>query len=196
MPVPRQVLIPGWRIPTRVGFSTAWSHGANRRATRYNRAVRSAIVLAWMVLIAGCGNPARRGPDGPTGNKTGGGTGTGSGTTAGSGTNSLVARDVGCPAPTCAFHAGAAAYFTCTSSGAGSCFHFGPPCSPADACMYDPADRTYKQCAKSSEGTCAQWGAACAPASKCMFDPKDGYHRHCDDASAGTCKKLGGLCAP
>jgi hypothetical protein len=191
-----------------VGFSTGSAAGAgltppraNRLATRYNRAVRSAVVLALILLAglaAGCGNPARKGPDGPTGrgSGTGTGTGTGSGTAAGSGTNPLVARDVGCPSPTCTFHPGAAGYFTCTSSGSGSCFHYGPPCTPADACMYDPADRTYKQCTKPTEGRCETWGAACAPANKCMFDPKDGYHRQCDDASAGTCKKFSGLCAP
>lgn len=193
MPVPRQVGIPWSQFPTRVGFST----GA--RTTRYNRAVRHAVVLASILLVgqlAGCGNPARKGPAGPTGGGAGAGTKTGSGAGTGSGASTLVARDVGCPAPTCAFHAGGSGYFVCTSSGSGSCFHFGPPCTPPDACMYDPADRTHKQCTKPSEGKCEAWGAACAPASKCMIDPKDGYHRRCDDASGGTCKKYGALCAP
>lgn len=108
----------------------------------------------------------------------------------------VVLPNIGCPTPTCAFHAGAGAYFTCLAGGAGTCFHFGPACTPADGCMFDPQDRTYKQCARSSEGTCQQWGAACAPGSKCMFDVADGLHHACDDAAGGTCKHYGGLCAP
>ncbi len=166
---------------------------ANRLATRYNRIVRHAVVLAVIFLVS-CGNPARTGPTGPTGGGTVTDKKPGPGT--GSTGNPLVATDVGCPAPTCAFHANAAGYFVCMSGGAGSCFHYGPPCTPADSCMYDPSDRTYKQCSKPSEGKCEAWGAACAPATKCMVDPKDGYHRRCDDASGGTCKKFSALCAP
>jgi hypothetical protein len=107
-----------------------------------------------------------------------------------------VVPDIGCLATTCAFHAGAAAYFTCLSGGAGACFHFGAPCTPADRCMYDPGDRTYKQCAAPVEGTCSRWGGACAPAAACMFDPTDGLHHHCDEVTGGTCKHYGELCAP
>jgi len=173
----------------RVGFS------ATSRATRYNACVRHAVVLA-LILLVGCGTPARKGPEGPTGRGSGSGAQAGSGASSGSGSTPIAVRDVGCPAPSCAYHAGTATYFTCTSSGSGACVHFGPPCRPADACMYDATSRTYKQCATSSEGTCAQWGQACSPASKCMFDPKDGYHRQCDEVSAGTCKRFGALCAP
>ncbi len=108
----------------------------------------------------------------------------------------VVIKDLGCPAPTCVYHAGGAAYFNCLAGGAGMCFHFGAPCAPADSCMYDPADRAYKQCAKPVEGTCAQFGAGCAPASKCMFDPADGLHHHCDAAPGGKCTAYGALCAP
>jgi hypothetical protein len=110
--------------------------------------------------------------------------------------HAAVVPDIGCLATTCAFHAGAAAYFTCLSGGAGVCFHFGAPCAPADGCMFDPGDRTYKQCATPVEGTCRSWGAACAPRSGCMFDPADGLHHHCDDVAGGTCKRYGALCAP
>ena len=120
-----------------------------------------------------------------------------SGATAGSAATAPVpVADVGCPTPTCVFHAGAAAYFTCLAGGAGACFHFGGPCTPADSCMYDPAARTYKQCSKPVEGQCTQWGAACAPASACMFDPADGLHHHCDQATGGACARYGALCAP
>lgn len=103
---------------------------------------------------------------------------------------------VGCPTPTCAFHAGAGAYFTCLSGSAGACFHFGPACAPSDLCMYDPGDRTYKKCAQASEGACTQWGAPCAPASKCMFNPSDGLNHQCDEITGGGCKRYGALCAP
>lgn len=103
---------------------------------------------------------------------------------------------VGCPTPSCAFHAGAGAYFTCLAGGAGACFHFGAACAPADGCMYDPAARAYKQCARAIEGTCAAWGAACAPGARCMFNPADGLHHHCDDVSGGSCRRYGALCAP
>ena len=109
---------------------------------------------------------------------------------------SISVPAIGCLAPTCAFHAGAGAYFTCLAGGAGTCFHFGAACAPADACMYDPGDRQYKTCAKPSEGVCTQWGAACAPVSKCMFDPADGLHHQCDDVAGGACKRFGALCAP
>ena len=108
----------------------------------------------------------------------------------------VAARDVPCPAPSCAYHAATAAYFTCLAGGAGACFHFGSRCTPTDACMYDATDRTYKQCTNASEGTCRTWAAACEPTSKCMFDPIDGLHHHCDDAGGGACKHWGALCAP
>jgi hypothetical protein len=105
-------------------------------------------------------------------------------------------RDIGCLKPTCVFHAGVAAYFTCQAGGAGTCFHFGASCTPENACMYDPTSASYKLCTKPNEGACAAWGGACAPASKCMFDKSDGLHRTCDSLDGGTCKKFGALCAP
>jgi hypothetical protein len=108
----------------------------------------------------------------------------------------VVLPAVGCPSPTCAFHAGGGGYFTCLAGGAGACFHFGSPCAPQDHCMYDPADAQYKQCAQPGEGTCAGWGPACAPTSKCMFNPADGLSHQCDEVSGGGCKRYGALCAP
>lgn len=104
--------------------------------------------------------------------------------------------EVGCLAPSCVFHAGGAAYFTCLAGGAGACFHFGGPCTPPDSCMYDPSSHDYKQCARPVEGTCAQWGGACAPKTACMFDPASGLHHHCDQIAGGTCKQYGALCSP
>jgi len=104
--------------------------------------------------------------------------------------------DVGCPMPTCVYHVGGGAYFTCLAGGAGACFHFGGPCTPADSCMYDPTDHHYKTCATASEGVCAKWAASCTPAHACMFDPVDGLQHHCDSVSDGTCQRFGALCAP
>ena len=42
----------------------------------------------------------------------------------------VVIKDLGCPAPTCVYHAGGAAYFNCLAGGAGMCFHFGPTVGP------------------------------------------------------------------
>ena len=199
------------------------SRAANERPSRYNSAVRHVaainlrspfgtaarptfVGLAITVLLMACGHPATTGtstagkptrgtkivPTGGGGNvKPAGGAGTGSGAAA-----VANAPGLGCPVPSCAFHAGFGTYFTCTSGGGGACFHYGPACTPADACMFDPGDRTYKQCSKASEGTCQAWGAACAPTTKCMFSPQDGYHHHCDDVSGGTCKRYGAFCAP
>lgn len=111
--------------------------------------------------------------------------------------SAAIVPDVGCPSPSCAYHANAAGYFTCLSGGDGVCFHFGAPCTPADRCMFDAGGKAYKQCAKIVEGQCVEWAAqACAPASACMFDPDDGLHHHCDEVAGGGCKKYGGLCAP
>lgn len=131
--------------------------------------------------------------------KHGGGTGSGaqvthgSGIGAGSGSGAKVASttpsavpEIGCLTPTCAYHAGAGSYFTCLAGGAGTCFHFGGPCTPPDKCMYDTSSRTYKQCANSVEGACQQWGTACTPANGCMYSPADGMHHD----------KSGALCAP
>jgi hypothetical protein len=159
---------------------------------RYSRAVRQLLVLA---LVA-CGHPAdvkHATPGGGTIHAVGQGSGSAAGSAA---TPPVAVADVGCPAPSCAYHAGAAAYFTCLAGGAGACFHFGAPCAPADGCMFDAADRTYKSCANPVEGQCRQWGAACAPASGCMFDPADGLHHHCDRITGGTCAQYGALCAP
>jgi hypothetical protein len=166
-------------------------------AARYNRAVRPVIVIV-AALVAGCGHPADpQQPVPPSSSSTrafatpthvaGGGSGA---------TQVVVLPAVGCPSPTCALHAGTGSYFTCLSSGAGACFHFGPSCAPPDACMYDPVDRSYKQCARASEGACQQWGAPCAPATRCMFNPADGAHHRCEDVAGGACKRYGALCAP
>jgi hypothetical protein len=153
------------------------------------------VVIA--VLLAACSHP----PEPKAANRP---PGKGSGAPvpiAGGGSNvgqDPVAEphDVPCSAPTCAFHAGAAAYFTCLAGGAGACFHFGARCAPSDGCMFDPGDRKYKHCNDAVEGVCRTWAAACEPASKCMFNPADGLHHHCDDASGGTCTRWGALCAP
>ena len=183
--------------------ATPISPEAERGSPRYNRGVRALLVreLLLAVVLVACGGSATPAPTGPTGAKVTpaptGGKVRASATAGGRGTSGPIAiKDIGCPSPTCVFHAGAGAYYTCTSSGSGMCFHFGPPCTPPASCMYDPADRTYKQCAKPVEGSCQQWGAACAPANKCMFDARDGYHRQCEDVSGGACKRFGALCAP
>lgn len=103
---------------------------------------------------------------------------------------------IGCPQPSCVYHAGANGYFTCFASGNGVCFHYGAPCTPADGCMVDAAERKYKQCANVEEGMCSQWGATCSPRSACMFRFEDSLHRHCDEMANGTCKHYGELCAP
>ncbi|HEX4452655.1 MAG TPA: hypothetical protein VH143_17380 [Kofleriaceae bacterium] len=111
--------------------------------------------------------------------------------------SAAIVPEVGCPNPTCAFHAGAGSYFTCLSGGAGICFHFGAPCAPADGCMFDPQTGSYHTCAKAVEGACAQWtGNACMPANACLFDAADGLHHHCDQVTGGACAKYGALCAP
>lgn len=162
---------------------------------------RAALVIALLVLAA-CGpRPQPQSGGGKVTGGTGGtgATGGGTGGTAppvGTPTGTGVARDIGCLAPTCAFHAGTGTYFTCQSGGAGTCFHFGAACTPEGACMYDPAARSYKQCQRAVEGTCEAWGAACAPANKCMFDARDNLHRTCEAVSGGTCTRFGALCAP
>lgn len=125
--------------------------------------------------------------------RSGSGTGSGSARVAGTGSGSAhpagtpaVIPDVGCLVTSCAYHAGANAYLTCLSGGAGVCFHFGGPCNPPDSCMFDAASKAYKQCASPVEGSCQQWGAACTPAKGCMYTPTDGLHRD----------KSGALCAP
>jgi hypothetical protein len=190
---------------------------AKRRTPRYNSAVRHALtfVVAAVVTI-GCGTPpdpkrpagAGSADTGSAGTTAKGGTakggtakggtakgGTGGGSAAG-GQPDPTPKDVACLVPTCVYHAGTNAYFSCLASGAGTCFHFGPACTPNAACMYDASSRGYKLCAKASEGACAAWGAACAPTSKCMFNPTDSLHHTCEDVSGGTCKRYGALCAP
>ena len=160
---------------------------------RYNRGVRS---LIFIVVLAGCGNPpATKRPTNPGGAGVTPVANAGGVKPTSAGGPSTV-RDIGCLKPTCVFHAGAAAYFTCQSGGAGTCFHFGSSCTPESACMYDPAAKSYKLCTKPVEGACTAWGGACAPASKCMFDAADGLHHTCDSVDGGTCKKFGALCAP
>ncbi len=186
--------------------SRAETTTALRRPSRYNLAVRQAIVL---LVLLGCGTSASQPPakhvtpptpvahgNTPNPHPTPNGNGNGNGNGSAAPPVAVAVPDIGCPSPTCAFHAGAGAYFTCLAGGAGACFHFGAPCAPSDACMYDPNEHSYKACQKSIEGTCAKWGTPCTPASKCMFDPQDGLHHTCDDASPGSCKKYGALCAP
>lgn len=150
-----------------------------------------------MIALVACGHPDVKhatppgGPNGASHPTAGSGAGHGSAALA-----PIAVTDVGCLTPTCAYHAGAAAYFTCLAGGAGACFHFGGPCTPKDSCMYDPSDRTYKTCARPVEGQCQQWGGACAPATGCMFDPQDGLHHHCEQVTGGTCARYGALCAP
>lgn len=151
-------------------------------------------LVVFSVLVAACGGhtPAPN-PDHGTlvANR-------GSNVAAGSAAvGAAIVPEVGCPSPTCAYHAGTATYFTCLSGGAGVCFHFGAPCAPADGCMFDPQQRSYRTCTKPVEGTCAEWSAtACAPPTACMFDPDDALHHHCDDIAGGTCRNYGALCAP
>jgi hypothetical protein len=161
----------------------------------YIHAVLRTVLLIAVVVACGPKSTDVKQPGGGGGGGTRVGTGSGSQATTGT-TPVGSAPDVGCLAPTCAYHAGGNGYFTCLASGAGVCFHFGGPCTPKDTCMYDAAARTYKQCAKVVEGTCAQWGNACAPASACMFSPTDNLHHTCDEVSGGTCKRYGALCAP
>jgi hypothetical protein len=147
------------------------------------------------ILITACGSSAPV-PNPPPHNATTA-AGSASAPVAMASGSAAIVPEVGCPNPTCAFHAGAGSYFTCLSGGAGICFHFGGPCAPADGCMFDPQSHGYRTCAKPVEGACAQWSnAACAPANACMFDPDDGLHHHCDQVSGGTCAKYGVLCAP
>ncbi len=165
------------------------------QSTRYIPAVLRPLAL--LIALAACGPK-------PTDVKSGGSGGGGHVAGAGSGSAKPAVGpvgtvpDVGCLQPSCAYHAGANAYFTCLAGGAGACFHFGGPCTPKDSCMYDATDRTYKQCTRAVEGSCQQWGAACAPANACMFSPTDRLHHTCDevDASHGSCKRYGALCAP
>lgn len=174
-------------------------------AARYNCAVRHALMFAVAAaVIIGCGSP----PDpkhpsgaGSIGRSSAGGGGTAQGGGGGGGTAAGEAsdpkpKDIACLVPSCVYHAGANAYFACQSGGAGTCFHYGPACTPAAACMYDAASRSYKQCTKVNEGACGAWGAACAPESRCMFNPADSLHHTCEDTSGGTCKRYGALCAP
>jgi hypothetical protein len=158
------------------------------------------VAVAILGLIAACPGPGTRsvtpggGTSGGSGRPGGGGSGTGAGT--GQPTPGVIATS--CPSPGCVFHGGiiGGAYFTCLSSGAGSCFHFGARCAPADGCMYDAGSGTYRECAAPVEGTCPQYGAACQPASACAWNPSDGLHHTCEAWSGGTCTRWGATCAP
>ena len=157
------------------------------------------VIVIVAALIAGCGPPAdpKRPAPPPVRSTKAIAQTTPVATGSAAGSNApVVLPAVGCPAPTCAFHAGAGGYFTCLAGGAGMCFHFGSPCAPQDGCMYDPGDRAYKQCTRSSEGACLAWGAACAPATRCMFNPADGLSHQCDEVAGGGCKRYGALCTP
>ncbi|HEU0032462.1 MAG TPA: hypothetical protein VFQ53_17640 [Kofleriaceae bacterium] len=161
------------------------------------RHVWTAVVA--IVFATACGTPPEvKRPD-DTGANGGARVGNTTGNPAkpgGTGGGVVALKDIGCPSPSCAFHPNAGAYFTCLSGGAGTCFHFGPACTPDGACMYDPKARSYKQCTKPVEGQCFAWAGACAPASKCMIDPTDNLYKTCDDVSGGTCRKFAALCAP
>jgi hypothetical protein len=157
-------------------------------------AIVNAVQRYWLmavVIAAACSGGSKE-------IKHGGGTGSGGQTTQGNGPTGTgsggnvvgvtpaVVPDVGCLVTSCAYHAGAGAYFTCLAGGAGTCFHFGGPCTPPDKCMYDAKDRSYKQCGNAVEGVCQQWGAPCTPANGCMYSAADGMHHD----------KSGALCAP
>ena len=161
-------------------------------SARYIHAVPRFLVV--LIALTACGPKPTDVKTGGSGAKPAGG-GSGSASNTGAGPVGNV-PDVGCLTPSCAYHAGGNAYFTCLSGGAGVCFHFGSPCTPKDSCMYDAKERTYKQCARAVEGTCQQWGAACAPQSACMFSAQDGLHHKCDEIAGGGCKRYGTLCAP
>jgi hypothetical protein len=157
------------------------------------------LIVTIAALVVGCGHPADPKHAGSPPARPTKISGTGQPAPSGSGAGGdpvSVVPDIGCPAPTCVFHAGAGAYFTCLAGGAGTCFHFGATCAPADLCMYDPAGRSYKQCARAGEGVCMKWGAACVPPGKCMFTPADGLHHRCEEVADGGCKRYGALCAP
>lgn len=151
------------------------------------------IVLVISLLALACGTPPKPVP--PDGKGTGV---AGGGPVAGGQkpTPPGAMKDIGCHVASCAYHPGTGAYFTCQSGGAGTCFHFGAPCTPDAACMFDAQSKSYKTCTGPVEGTCTAWGAACAPASKCMFDPGDRLHKKCDDVAGGACNRYGALCAP
>lgn len=160
------------------------------------------MIVTIAALVVGCGHPADPRYAGPSPARPTKITGTTKPSPSGNGAGGnaaapvVVVPDIGCLVPTCVFHAGAGAYFTCLAGGAGTCFHFGASCAPPDLCMYDPADRAYKQCARASEGVCMKWGAACVPPGKCMFTPSDGLHHRCDEVADAGCKRYGALCAP
>jgi len=168
--------------------------------------VRTSLALI-LLALAGCSGGGQHGGTGP-GAGTGAGPGTGTGATVPvrkPGTPMLPPEGIACAPLGCVYHAGAAAYFTCTNprgggtaagGGAGTCFHYGATCAPADGCMFDPADGRYKTCTKPVEGTCATWGAACTPPNKCLFNAKDGLHHACDAVSDGRCTAWGALCDP
>jgi hypothetical protein len=98
---------------------------------------RSALLLSCVLVIAtacGGGGAGGAGKGGTTagGGKGRPGVGTGTGTGAGSqsdavagGGSGLAVGGAPCPTPGCVYHPGAAAYFTCLSGGAGTCFHQG-----------------------------------------------------------------------
>src|SRR5205085_2900909 len=105
-----------------------------RGSTRYIHAVYRFVIF---VALLACGgkSPEVKPKGGRTTVHAKPGSGSGSGSAA---VAIAVAPDIGCLQTSCAFHAGASAYFTCLAGGAGACFHFGGPCAPADHCMYDP----------------------------------------------------------
>lgn len=161
-----------------------------RPGSRYHGGVQSWVAL--LAIASACGGSAairttHRGASAPA-SQPGADAGVAAGTTS--------RPEVGCLQPSCAYHAGSNAYFTCLAGGNGTCLHYGAPCTPAGNCMVDAADRTYKQCVKPDSGTCLEWGPLCTPPSACMFRFEDGMYRHCDEPEAGTCKRYGALCAP
>lgn len=109
----------------------------------------------------------------------------------------LVSADgIACAQPRCIYHVGADAYHACLAAGAGTCFHFGPACTPGGSCMFDKASATYRACSKVDEGRCLAFGAPCEPEGKCYFNPDDLRHHACDNPSAGKCLAYGAPCEP
>jgi hypothetical protein len=152
-------------------------------------------ILALGTLLAAC-SAAASPPKGPAATARPGPGGSRPCGASPAGTPLLPVEGVACAALGCVYHAGARAYFACTSAAAGTCFHFGGPCTPVEACQFDPGDGRYKQCDAVVEGACTRWGAACAPASGCLYDPRDGLHHRCEQVTDGKCARRGALCTP
>ena len=169
------------------------------------------FIVAIIALAFGC--PASRsqtGPDHPgshsgqkidqseTGN-TGAAPSGNPGRQPGKGTgpaNALASTGIACTVQPCIYHAGADAYFSCTNSGNGTCFHYGRACEPTHGCMYDASHTRYRSCARAANGKCLQFGAPCEPPGACMYNPADQRHYVCKEEADGSCRRYGALCDP